>query len=140
MGRPAGPITDAYNARRRKDSVSLDEWERRLARDKVSRKRNPNKSKWYRKADLKRYYDMTLAEWDNRFAEQNHSCAVCKSPYSGRKNGQWCTDHDHKTGKVRGILCNGCNMALGQTKDDPLRLRLLAEYVELGGWHARDQT
>lgn len=39
-------------------------------------------------------------------------------------------DHDHKTGKPRGILCRNCNMALGYMCDDPSRLRLAADYLE----------
>ncbi len=95
------------------------------------RKANPDKlKKSYRKHDLKRHYGMTPMEWDAMFAVQGCACAVCKATTPGRKTGHWSTDHDHTTGKVRGILCNGCNMALGQAKDDPLRLRLLAEYLE----------
>jgi hypothetical protein len=95
------------------------------------RKENPEKyAASLRKHDLKRHYGITPDIWEVLFADQNHACAACKSPTSGRKNGQWRTDHDHATGKVRGILCNGCNIALGQTQDDPLRLRLLAEYLE----------
>jgi Recombination endonuclease VII len=92
----------------------------------------------YRKHDLKRYYNLTLEAWDAMFAAQGHACACCGSKTSGRKNGQWCTDHNHDTGLVRGILCNGCNMAAGQMKDDPKRCRLLAKYLEKGGMHARD--
>jgi hypothetical protein len=39
-------------------------------------------------------------------------------------------DHDHRTGDFRGWLCNSCNAALGFAKDDPWRLRLLADYLE----------
>ena len=86
----------------------------------------------YKKCDLKRYYGLTIEEWEALFVAQGRACAVCKSVYPGRKTGHWSTDHDHTTGKVRGILCNGCNMALGQAKDDPQRLRALADYLERG--------
>lgn len=39
-------------------------------------------------------------------------------------------DHDHATGKIRGLLCQGCNTALGYVKDNPLILRALALYLE----------
>lgn len=39
-------------------------------------------------------------------------------------------DHDHETGKVRGVLCHGCNLALGNVEDSPARLRALADYLE----------
>ena len=84
----------------------------------------------YRRQDLKRHYNMTCEEWDKQFNAQGRACAVCKSIYPGRKTGHWSTDHDHLTGLVRGVLCNGCNTALGQAKDDPQRLRALADYLE----------
>ena len=45
----------------------------------------------------------------------------------------WSTDHHHTAGTFRGILCHQCNVALGMMQDDPLRLRLAAEYVEKEG-------
>jgi hypothetical protein len=87
----------------------------------------------YKKHDLKRFYNMTIETWNTLFEAQGRCCAVCKSPYPGRKNGQWSTDHCHTTKKVRGILCNGCNLTLGHVKDDPERLRMLAQYLEEKG-------
>ncbi len=59
------------------------------------------------------------------------TCDVC-----GREaTGKWQhVDHDHATGKVRGVLCGDCNHVLGRVKDDAQLLRALADYVEL---HAR---
>jgi len=39
-------------------------------------------------------------------------------------------DHDHATGALRGQTCGRCNLALGHAKDSPVRLRLLADYIE----------
>ncbi len=41
-----------------------------------------------------------------------------------------CIDHDHKTGKVRGVLCHNCNTSLGLLKDDLTTLRNLIKYLE----------
>lgn len=85
--------------------------------------------KYMRNYRLEKAYGITTEQWHEIFAAQGNACAVCKTSDPGSKTG-WHTDHCHKTMVVRGILCAGCNGALGQAKDDPLRLRLLAEYVE----------
>jgi len=50
----------------------------------------------------------------------NHNglCAICGSDTPGGLNSSWHTDHDHKTGLARGILCSSCNIGLGHFKDD----------------------
>jgi hypothetical protein len=88
--------------------------------------------RYNRKHDLKRHYGLTPEQHRDLFIAQGYRCAVCKTADPGRKTGHWCTDHDHTTGIVRGILCNGCNAALGHVKDDPKRLRALADYLERG--------
>lgn len=71
------------------------------------------------------------AEYNAKFLEQGGVCAVCHTP---PPSSGWITrlgaDHDHKTGKFRGILCARCNAALGQAADSPARLRALADYLE----------
>ena len=56
-------------------------------------------------------------------------CQVCGNLGSDTKKGLH-LDHDHKTGKFRGWLCNGCNTSLGHCRDNPEILRKLARYLE----------
>jgi hypothetical protein len=56
--------------------------------------------------------------------QQGNACALC-----GQGKPEH-VDHDHVSGRVRGILCFGCNRALGYVADDPIRLHRLADYLE----------
>ena len=55
-------------------------------------------------------------------------CDACGGPPEGK--GRFHIDHDHETGVIRGVLCQGCNLALGHIRDSPERLRKLAGYLE----------
>lgn len=91
---------------------------------------NPERRiKLNRKSHLKRKYGLTQAEWEVMFEAQGRCCASCRATNSGSKQG-WVTDHDHKTGDTRGILCHPCNVTLGHAKDNPAWLRALAGYLE----------
>jgi hypothetical protein len=61
---------------------------------------------------------------------QNYTCAICPTQDFENKNGLLFVDHDHATGKVRGLLCGGCNRMIGCGKDQPKRLRSGADYLE----------
>jgi hypothetical protein len=62
-------------------------------------------------------------------------CKVCGCSMSlvGKSSESCHIDHDHKTGKVRGLLCRSCNLALGFTKDSPKILQRLIGYLRYGG-------
>jgi hypothetical protein len=97
--------------------------------------REQNRDKYLaslKKADLKRHYGLTQEQWNKLFTDQGSKCAACRSTDPKVKTGKWSTDHCHTTGKVRGILCNGCNTALGHAEDKPATLRALASYLEGG--------
>jgi len=83
---------------------------------------------------LKANYGMTLEEFEQRLEEQGGVCAICKQPETGcSRQGRvkrLSVDHDHKTGKIRGLICNGCNRALGYFNDDPEKMRAAIDYLE----------
>lgn len=74
-------------------------------------------------------FGMTHDEWDVLFETQGSACAICRSTDPGCKAG-WHTDHDHKTGKVRFILCGHCNRGLGGFRDSPIAMRRAADLLE----------
>ena len=73
---------------------------------------------------LRRRYGITAEEADAMLTAQDGTCAICRIEPAVH------VDHDHATGRVRALLCFGCNGGLGQFKDDPAALRAAAGYVE----------
>lgn len=71
-----------------------------------------------RGATLLRKFGLTLEQYDEMLAAQDGCCSICKSDAT-IEGHSFDVDHDHKTGKVRGILCRTCNLMLGAGKDDP---------------------
>lgn len=72
--------------------------------------------------DLKRLYGLSLEEFERMYKEQEGKCGVC------RTTTKLVVDHNHVTGKVRGLLCNNCNRALGWAKENPETLIGLVEW------------
>lgn len=77
---------------------------------------------------IKAKYNLTKEVFALLLDEQGGGCAICGGPPT-TKHG-FHVDHDHETGRIRGILCHGCNTALGGAKDDPEILRKAAAYLE----------
>jgi hypothetical protein len=75
-------------------------------------------------------FGMTMEDWNVLFVSQGKACAICGAKKPGRKDEHWCLDHNHQNGKPRGILCNYCNMGLGNFKDDEKIIRLAIEYLK----------
>lgn len=80
--------------------------------------------------NLRTKYGISLSDYERLLAAQSGRCATCGSLHADCRGRRLHVDHDHATGRVRGLLCANCNMALGKVRDDPGLLRRLAEYVE----------
>ncbi len=68
-------------------------------------------------------------------AAQGGVCAICHQPERVEWRGKiraLNVDHDHSTGRVRGLLCNVCNHVLGAFGDDPERFRTAISYLDCG--------
>lgn len=91
------------------------------ARDRRYREAHPGAR---RKINLKRQYGMTIEQYEAIYNAQEGKCAIC-----GRHEEKLCIDHDHATNKVRGLLCQHCNTALGYVYDDPEILTSAINYL-----------
>lgn len=83
------------------------------------------------RSNYKHHYGMSVEERDEKFAEQGFVCAACGADTPGSRRGfGWHIDHNHKTGKVRGILCRRCNSTIGHAEECTERLANLIKYLE----------
>lgn len=74
---------------------------------------------------FQRKYALSLADLKSASAAQNHRCKICN------EIGQLVVDHDHTTGKVRGLLCHPCNKGLGFFGDDLHVVKAAGVYLEV---------
>lgn len=81
-----------------------------------------------REKHLKRTYGLTLAQYDELLERQGGACGACQGPPT--VHGRFFVDHDHMTGRVRGLLCHQCNSALGYARDDLEVLKKLISYLK----------
>ena len=104
-------------------------------REKVQRnKKDPLTRKAYK---LKHKYNLTLERYNNMLIEQDDRCPICDEPLVEdvfEKNVKGVSnkphvDHCHETGRVRGLVCKGCNLILGYAKDDPNILYNAIDYL-----------
>lgn len=94
-------------------------------------------AKNYRNAHLKHRYGITLDEYDAMAEAQGGVCAVCGRPPTAKNtrahwSGKLCVDHCHDTNRVRGLLCNDCNLAVGYGKTERVLLAAAAYLRDRG--------
>ena len=100
----------------------------RWANNPEYKKRNiARQRRWQRQ----KFYGLSLEQEQMFLHVQNNSCAICNKKF--KTDSDYHVDHCHSTNKVRGLLCPGCNKALGLFKENPDALKKAALYVENQG-------
>lgn len=87
----------------------------------------------YRAKELMRNFGLTIEDYERMLDEQGHVCAICKKPETATRDGKvrgLAVDHCHKTGAIRGLLCNACNSGLGYFNDNTNAINRAADYIE----------
>ena len=100
--------------------------EKRNKRLRDYRKKHPEKAKKYDlRGRLKKEYGITPEQRNEMFKSQNNKCYIC-----GEKTTKLVIDHCHKTGKVRKLLCHGCNTMLGKFEIYQDRVEMFKKYLD----------
>jgi len=76
---------------------------------------------------LKNKYNINTQIYEDMLFGQSFKCAICNNDFENRKKVK--IDHCHNSNKVRGLLCNGCNLALGHVKDNVEILSRMITYL-----------
>lgn len=93
-------------------------------------KRHPGRVKEQQRFGfLVRLYGISRADFQRLLDSQGGRCAICRAMPTSRYRGCLRVDHDHKTKKVRGLLCDSCNLGLGKFGDSAARPAAAAEYL-----------
>ena len=79
---------------------------------------------------MRRQLGITDEKYDQLIEESNGKCTICNQEMK-----KICLDHDHSSGKFRGLLCNNCNTALGLVGDNTHTLQSMIEYLNLQTVH-----
>lgn len=118
-----------------KERINVNERKRLEDPEKKEKRRRSlaryrSTSKWIltRKRHQVKKYGLTLEDYLSMHRAQNGRCKICDKKDS-EEVLNLCVDHDHDSGKVRGLLCDFCNTSLGFLKDDPDLFVKAAKYI-----------
>lgn len=103
--------------RSEQDKVRAEEYNK--TSERISAKKNTN---------LKKNYGITLDDYNRMFQEQNGCCKICGKHQQDLKASLH-VDHNHMTGKVRGLLCHHCNVGIGHFEDNIVLLSNAITYL-----------
>lgn len=107
----------------------MRDWRRRTGKQKEYDAKRVRTKDARRKHRLKSDYGITQEDYADMWEAQDGKCAICGGV---NKDGRLLlVDHDHKTGKVRGLLCHNCNVMLGNAKDKVEVLAAGIAYLEV---------
>lgn len=97
------------------------------AKERKKQKRQIYPKTYRQAAHIHQKYGITIEDKQHMLLLQKAICAICPNAITMQTA---CVDHNHKTGKVRGLLCKTCNHAIGLLYDNPITCRNAATYLE----------
>lgn len=101
---------------------------------RVKKHRDPKIVSYVRKYNLEKAYGLTEADYELMLRDQGGKCLICGIEQSLTRNNRLNVDHDHSSGKVRGLLCGRCNTGLGMFGDSTVRVERALAYLEYWNW------
>lgn len=108
------------------------EYQRRYRKEKkdIIKKQNDKRKDYKKWRQIKKEYNLNKEDYLELLSKQQGRCLICNVELFLDKKHQINVDHDHKTGKIRGLLCNDCNRGLGWFHDDITILYNAIKYLE----------
>lgn len=102
----------------------------RMHPEKRYRVTHPEKARRSQKnSQLQKRYGIDVDYYEQLLAEQNSKCAICEKDESAFQRS-FHVDHDHTTGRIRGLLCVNCNTAIGKLQENVLIVERAANYLK----------
>ena len=80
-----------------------------------------------KKIQLKYRYNLSYEDWLRMWEGQDGKCVICGESFTKPSDSR--VDHNHKTNKIRGLLCNKCNLGIGCFNDNPKLTTKATEYL-----------
>lgn len=115
--------------RERKSKEKPEERQKTLVRQKTYREQNKSLlAEKRRDKRLQSKYNMSTDDYGALSEQQNDCCLICG--LHSNDCGKLVVDHNHLTGKVRGLLCDRCNLGMGCLRDDKRLLQNAVKYLE----------
>ncbi len=100
-----------------------------MYRNKEDQRRYHREWSKKKKPHLKKLYGISLEEYNYMFSEQEGRCLGCRKHQSELRTSLH-VDHNHTTGKIRGLLCRKCNSAIGLISDNINVLKTMIKYLQ----------
>jgi hypothetical protein len=124
------PLKEFVKDKNRKDGIYPVCRGCRNSYARIHRATYPKKSQGYTR---KYKYGITNEDYDKKLNDQGNACAICQTKIPGGNKESFFIDHDHETGKVRGLLCRSCNLMIGHAKDETQLLATAIGYLVYWG-------
>jgi hypothetical protein len=102
------------------------EWRRRYASDEEFRAKHKARGGASKRKSRLEKHGLSQEDYEAMLAQQHGACGICENPFQRTP----CIDHCHVTGLVRGLLCNNCNLAIGNLQDNPSFAYRAGAYLE----------